>query len=181
MAIRGPRQDPDEDPLFIEIIHQDPLTWWISDPPQGPGQPVAEIPPGVTRKALVLLCGHPVTVNEYLLSQAGGSKGERINLQRYLGVFTVVPLNKETAVWLDNQLAYEIRLTVVGEDIDAVSYRSRLRWNGPTFEELQASPGHVVIRPVWDPLRRIDTEDWPGTAPADNRGWVLPSPDGAES
>lgn len=161
-----------KDKQFVEIINQDPLTWWISDPPQGSGQPSAEIPPGVTRKAVLLICGHPRSILGLLPPQKPFDDADSDYLRRQLGMFPVVPLAQETALWVNNQLAYEIRLTVVGEDLDAISYRTRLRWGGVSFDELNEADGPILVYPDWEPLQAIDPDDWPGSPAEDNRGWV---------
>jgi len=156
---------------FYEMVHQEPLTWWISDPPQGMGQATADIPPGVTRKAALLYSGHPFEIHQALHPRdpLGDEKGY---LRDRLGVFTVVPLSQETALWLSDQLAYEIRLTVVADDVDAVSYRTRLRWViGPVGDKAPDS-GMLLVHPVWDALKRIDPMHWPGEEPADTQGRV---------
>jgi hypothetical protein len=168
----GTQPVPDLPTRFHESINQDPLTWWISDPPEGVGRRTAEIPPGVTRKAVILHSGHPRSLFESLSPHKELPVDRRPYVMRNLGLFAVVPLTQSTAPWLNNQLAYEVRLTVVAEDVDAVSYRTRLRWDGLTFDELDSLPEFVHVFPVWDPLTRIDSEAWPGAAPSDNRGWV---------
>jgi hypothetical protein len=160
------------DKRFVEIINQDPLTWWISDPPQGSGQPSAEIPPGVTRKAVLLICGHPRSIFDLLPPHKPLDESDAGYLERQLGMFPVVPLTQNTTIWVDNHLAYELRLTVVGEDLDAISYRTRLRWGGVTYEELQQADDAVLVYPNWEPLEPIDPDDWPGSPAEDNRGWI---------
>jgi hypothetical protein len=161
---------------FHEQIHQDPITWWISDPHRGEGRETADIGPGMTRKALILFSGHPASVYEALSPGAKWADLEelpRSYLRRQFGVFGLVPLSQDTAHWIDNQLAYEIRLTVVADDVDAVSYKTRLRWDGVPFDEVvESSDQMVVTHPAWDELVKIHPSDWPGSPPADTRGWI---------
>lgn len=160
---------------FIELVNQEPITWWISDPPQGAGRATAEIPAGVSRKAVLLISGHPLTLREMVGGDPEISDQVKDSLRRkHTGIFAVVPMTERTIEWVDNQLAYEIRLTLVAEDMDAKTYRTRLRWSGVTHDELQTASGFVVLQPAWDELYRIDEDDWPGERPADNRGSIEP-------
>lgn len=166
----------EEPPRFYEQLHQEPLTWWISDPPQGTGRATADIPPGITRKAVLLYSGHPVTLYESLSPRGPWNKakqGERGFWRGQLGVFTVVPLSQETARAIGDQLAYEVRLTVVASDVDAISYRTRLRWRiSPLTGDEVRDDETCVVHPVWDQLKRIAADEWPGAAPADTSGRI---------
>jgi len=163
-------------PRFYERINLDPLTWWVSEPHQGLGESRADIPPGIARKAAVLLFGHPATLFGSLdprMAWADLEAGAQDAFRQMLGIFMIVPVSQETRNWIDNQLAYEIRLTVVAEDMDPVSYRTRLRWSGVTHQELSAEASDsILVRPIWDELEPIEPEAWPGPVPADTHGWV---------
>lgn len=152
---------------FVEVIGHDPLTFWNGDPPQKPGTSSAVVPSGVTRKVSILYSGTPRTMFESFVDP--GMKWDNLPgdqkwwlLRRTLGFFLTVPLGTDHEV--DNQLAWQIRLTVAAEDVDAVTYRTQLKW---LIQSEGTSEGRemLAVAPVWEPLIRIKEDEWPGPMP----------------
>jgi hypothetical protein len=90
-------------------------------------------------------------------------------LRRVLGYFTTVPLGSDQSV--DSHLAWHVRLTVTAEDVDAVTYKTRLRWHIRREDRIDERD-LLAVGPVWDPLVRIRDQDWPGSIPDEVWGQV---------
>jgi hypothetical protein len=152
------------------VMDHYPLPWYRAVTPEGAVTRL-DVAPGTAREVELLRIGRPMALYEYLGWErpsddahppyAGVAEQDVASLE--VAAFAVghVPEELGWDMFLPDHLTFRLRLLLTAEDVDTVSYETKLRvveewWEGPPGTVRESEEGPVRIALPWEPLKRVD-------------------------